>query len=196
MEHLREYQDYVLAYRLRALVGGKSKPLTGYLSLAEYANKRMQRQRLAEMLLKKANYHADMRQVDKLTEEMNFGFWHNPGESVTFLRHVIEQGGCAALESESNFITYLLTPLERSKLRFNEEGIVARYYLGLACGRLRRTWTRKCSPACVVKLNPCANRCRCLSFTATKTSCARPDLSQGLATNIEPRCGSVAKFLR
>jgi hypothetical protein len=47
------------------------------------------------------------------------------------LRHVIEQGGCAALESESNFITYLLTPLERSKLRFNEEGIIARYYLGL-----------------------------------------------------------------
>jgi hypothetical protein len=131
VEHLREYQDYVLAYRLRALVGGKSKPLTGYLSLAEYANKRLQRQRLAEMLLKKANYHEDMRRVDTLTEEMNFGFWHNPGESVTFLRHVIEQGGCAALESESDFITYLLTPLERSKLRFNEEGIIARYYLGL-----------------------------------------------------------------
>jgi hypothetical protein len=131
VEHLREYQDYVLAYRLRALVGGSSKPASGYLSLAEYANKRLQRQGLAEMLLKKSNYHADMRRVDKLTEEMNFGFWHNPGESVDFLRKMTQQGGCKALESEDNFVTYLLTPLERSKLSFNEERTIARYYLGL-----------------------------------------------------------------
>lgn len=131
MEHLREYQDYVLAYRLRALVGGKSRPLTSHLSLGEYANKRLQRQQIAQALIKQSDYHQELRRVDKLTEELNFGFWHNPGETIEFLKRMIHQGGCSALESNENFVQELLTPLERSKLREDELQCIARYYMGL-----------------------------------------------------------------
>ena len=131
MEHLLEYQDYVLAYRLRALVGGKSRPLKGYLSLNEYAKKRLERQALAKSILGSHDYRDSLRKVEALTEETNFGFWHNPGESVDFLKKMIEQGGCRALESDEQFVEELLTPRERGELSLAQRRLVATYYLGL-----------------------------------------------------------------
>ena len=131
VEHLLEYQDYLLAYRLRALVGGGLRPQHRLFSLAEYANKRLERQRLAKELLGTNDYRTRMRRVDELTDELNFGFWHNPNETVKVLRHVIEQGGCAALESPGNFSQELLTRLERETLSDSEQALVSRYYLGL-----------------------------------------------------------------
>ena len=131
VEHLLEYQDYLLAYRLRALVGGPLRPQRMQLSLAEYAAKRLERQRLAKELLGTGEYQTRMRQVDAFTDELNFGFWHNPNETVKVLKHVIEQGGCKALESEADFISELLTRLEREKLSDDEQTLVACYYLGL-----------------------------------------------------------------
>lgn len=131
MEHLLEYQDYVLAYRLRALVGGRTRPTTAYLSLPEYARKRLERQVLAKGVLGLPDYRDGLRRVEALTEALNFGFWHNPGESLEFLRRAIEQGGCAALESPEQFTELLLTRRERSELSDAQGRLVATYYLGL-----------------------------------------------------------------
>ncbi|MGL4610571.1 MAG: hypothetical protein ACRCYY_12975 [Trueperaceae bacterium] len=130
MEHLREYQDYLLAYRLRALVGGSLRPTNKLLSLPQYAQRRLERQTLAKNLLAKANYHADMQKVERITDELNFGFWHNPSETIRIFKRIIEMGGCKALESPEAFIRELLTRREREVLG-KQEDLVARYYLGL-----------------------------------------------------------------
>lgn len=127
-EHLLEYQDYVLAYRLRALLGGAPH---GSLSLRDYAGKRLERQALARGVLKSPDYRGQLRQVEALTDALNFGFWHNPGETVEFLRRVIERGGCRALESTEAFAGELLTRRERAQLSEAETELIARYYLGL-----------------------------------------------------------------
>lgn len=137
VEHLLEYQDYILAYRLRALVdsqqvGGKQLGATarpGYLSLAEYAGKRLERQALAKSILKSDDYRGALREVEALTDALNFGFWHNPAETTEFLKWVIERGGCAALESPEAFVENLLTRRERAQLA--DARLVAVYYLGL-----------------------------------------------------------------
>lgn len=131
VEHLLEYQDYLLAYRLRALIGGPLRPHSKPLLLSEYAEHRLERQRLARELLGTKDYHNRMRRVDALTDKLNFGFWHNPNETVKVLRHVIEQGGCKALESSKDFTAELLTRLERASLKPNEETLIASYYMGL-----------------------------------------------------------------
>lgn len=131
VEHLLEYQDYLLAYRLRSLVGGKLRPLAQPLSLGEYAQKRLERQALARELLGTGDYHARMRRVDELTIELSFGLWHNPNETVLIFRQVVERGGCRALESETAFVEELLTRLERERLSADQQALVARYYLGL-----------------------------------------------------------------
>ncbi len=130
-EHLREYQDYLLAYRLRALVGGAARPKIGYLSLSEYAQKRIEREASARQVLQQANYHKMMQRVDALTDELNFGFWHNPSETVDFLKITINQGGCSALESPENFVSELFTSKERESLEPKEQQQIAEYYLGL-----------------------------------------------------------------
>jgi hypothetical protein len=131
MEHLREYQDYLLAYRLRALVGGRLRPQTKLFTLAEYAQKRTERQALAKIILGKANYHQDMRQLEHLTDELNFGFWHNPSETIKVFKQIIEMGGCRALESPLAFTDELLTRREKAMLDIKQKELVARYYLGL-----------------------------------------------------------------
>lgn len=144
MEHLLEYQDYVLAYRLRALVNGEqvsSEQVGGtrvgdtarpaYLSLAEYAGKRLERQTLAKSILKSRDYREALRLVEALTDALNFGFWHNPAETIDFLKRVIEGGGCAALESPEAFVENLLTHRERAQLGDTHAQLVAVYYLGL-----------------------------------------------------------------
>lgn len=130
MEHLREYQDYVLAYRLRALVGGRLRPKGRELRLAEYAARRLKRQALARQLLSQRDYHAQLKAVEALTDELNFGFWHNPAETVQVIKAIIAQGGCRALESEAAFIEALLTPRERARAS-ERAPLIARYYLGL-----------------------------------------------------------------
>jgi hypothetical protein len=131
VEHLREYQDYLLAYRLRALVGGSLRPQKKELTLPEYARLRTERQTLARNLLGKANYHQDMQKVEKLTDELNFGFWHNPSETVRVFKRVIEMGGCKALESSQVFNDELLTRREKEVLDLKQQELVAKYYLGL-----------------------------------------------------------------
>ncbi|MDR9392264.1 MAG: hypothetical protein RI554_09580 [Trueperaceae bacterium] len=131
MEHVLEYQDYLLAYRLRALVGGALRPARRELGLAEYAAKRLERQRLARDLLGRDDYRDDMRRVDALTDELNFGMWHNPGETVALLRKVAAAGGSAALESETGFVEALLTRRERARLGEAGAHRLARYYLAL-----------------------------------------------------------------
>jgi hypothetical protein len=131
VEHLREYQDYLLAYRLRALVGGSLRPQAKELTLPEYARLRTERQTLAKGMLGKANYHQDMQQVEKLTDKLNFGFWHNPSETVRVFKRVIEMGGCKALESTQAFIDELLTRREKETLEPKQKELIAKYYLGL-----------------------------------------------------------------
>ena len=131
MEHLLEYQDYLLAYRLRARVGGALRPAARELGLTEYAAKRLERQRLARELIKERDYRDGMRRVDALTDELNFGFWHNPSETVAVLRKVARAGGCRALESEEAFVDELLTRAERARLGPDDARRVAAYYLGL-----------------------------------------------------------------
>jgi hypothetical protein len=131
MEHLREYQDYVLAYRLRMQVGGALAPRAPQLSLAAYAGKRLERQELARALLGSGAYQTKMRRVDELTDETNFGFWQNPNETVAVLKKIIDAGGCPAVENEDGFVQALLTPQERASLGDEGGRQVARYYLGL-----------------------------------------------------------------
>ncbi len=131
MEELREYQDYLLAYRLRALLGGRVAPRERQLGLAAYARLRLERQELAGSIVGQGEYRDRMRRVDALTDRLNFGFWTNPNETIRVMRAVADAGGCRALESEADFIDGLLTPREREVLRDDEAAGVARYYLGL-----------------------------------------------------------------
>jgi hypothetical protein len=131
VEHLREYQDYLLAYRLRAVIGGKLRPVGKFLTLPQYAQKRLERQTLAKNLLGKPNYHQDMQRVEQMTDELNFGFWHNPSETVRIFKRIIEMGGCKALESPRAFINELLTRREKEVLEISQKDLVAKYYLGL-----------------------------------------------------------------
>ncbi len=126
-----EYQDYLLAYRLRAHVGGRLRPPRRELTLPEYAAKRMKRQQLAGSMLRSHDYRNEMRQVDALTDELNFGFWHNPGETIVVLRRVVEAGGTPALESEAGFVDALLTRAELARIGPERATALARYYLGL-----------------------------------------------------------------
>ena len=131
MEHLLEYQDYLLAYRLRAIVGGPLRPAAKELPMPEYARLRIERQRLAKALLASDDYRDGLRRVEALTDQLNFGFWHNPGETVTVLKKVVQAGGCPALESEEGFVDALLTRSERRRVGEDGASTLARYYLGL-----------------------------------------------------------------
>ena len=131
MEHLREYQDYLLAYRLRALIGGRLRPAAAPLSVAGYASRRLQRQALARAVASSGDYRSALRQVERLTDELSFGIWHSPNETTALLRHVVAAGGCAALESEAAFASELLTPGERRRAGPEATALLASYYLGL-----------------------------------------------------------------
>lgn len=129
-EHLLEYQDHVLAYRLRALVGGRLRPRGPLLTLPEYAALRLRRQRLARDVVARRDYHAGLREIEDLTERLCFGFWHDPSETVAMLRGVAEVGGCGALDGTDGFLAALLTARERA--RAGADGArLAGYYLGL-----------------------------------------------------------------
>ena len=112
---LEEYQDYVMAFRLRGAIGGKVTPQHPFVSLGEYARLRLERQDLARKLVRKEIPLAGLRQIDVLTEKTQFGFWHNSSEVADFLRAAIRQGGHPTLNSSSAFNT-LLSAFEVERL--------------------------------------------------------------------------------
>ncbi|MEW6422809.1 MAG: hypothetical protein AB1511_13975 [Deinococcota bacterium] len=114
-EMLLEYQGYVLAYRLRAAVGGRLRPPGERLGLAEYAARRLERQALARRLVREGLDAAQMGQLEALSGELMFGFWLNPAEVAAFLRAALRQGGHPALGDPDAFAA-LLTPSEQRRL--------------------------------------------------------------------------------
>ena len=114
-EMLREFQGYVLAYRLRAAVGGRVTPPGDLLSLSEYAGRRLQRQGLARDLVKKGIRPEEMRLLDRLSDELMFGFWLNPAEVSAFLSAALRCGAHPAIGDADAFAA-LLTPSERERL--------------------------------------------------------------------------------
>nr|WP_019585276.1 hypothetical protein [Deinococcus apachensis] len=114
-EMLLEFQGYVLAYRLRAAVGGRVTPRGELLSLSGYAALRLERQALARGLVREGLDHARMGRLDQLSDELMFGFWLNPAEVAAFLRAAIRQGGHPALGDPGAFAA-LLTPTEHERL--------------------------------------------------------------------------------
>lgn len=114
-EMLREFQGYVLAYRLRAAVGGRVRPPGERLSLAEYAARRLERQDLARRLVREGLDPRLFQRLEVLSDELMFGFWLNPAEVAAFLRAALRQGGHAALGDPAAFAA-LLTPSEQARL--------------------------------------------------------------------------------
>lgn len=114
-EMLLEFQGYVLAYRLRAAVGGRVAPPGEQLSLAGYAARRLERQNLARRLVREGLDPQWMRRLEALSDELMFGFWLNPAEVAAFLRAAIRQGSHPALGDPAAFAA-LLTPAERGRL--------------------------------------------------------------------------------
>jgi hypothetical protein len=124
---LLEYQHYLMAHRLRTLLGGRLTPAS-LLTLPEYAGKRIQRQDLARQMITRASPPEAMKSMDRLTDELMFGFWLNPAEVTAFLRAAIRQGSHPAL-GEPEAFRQLLRPSELARLGPQGAERVCRYYL-------------------------------------------------------------------
>lgn len=125
---LLEYQHYVVAHRLRSALGGRVAPRAGLLTLADYAERRTERQQLARRMITEASPPESMGQMDRLTDELMFGFWHNPLEVTAFLRAALRQGGHPVFTSPEQFAG-LLSDAERRRLGPSGTVQVGRYYL-------------------------------------------------------------------
>ncbi|PZA08576.1 MULTISPECIES: hypothetical protein [unclassified Meiothermus] len=123
MDPYREYQDYVVAHRLRAALG---QPTGRPLPLSEYARLRLRRSELVRRLVARQGDPYLLAQIEQLTEELNYGFWSNPTTMKAFLRRFAPLR-IPALSSPQDF-EGLLTQEERSRLP--EPGLAGRYYLG------------------------------------------------------------------
>ena len=124
MDPYREYQDYVVAYRLREALGyppGRCYPLN------EYATLRLRRSGLVRKLVAQQGDPALLSRIEQITEDLNYGFWSNPGVLRGFLRRLAPIQ-YPVLEDAHNFESQLLTFSERSRLL--ETGLAGRYYLG------------------------------------------------------------------
>ena len=123
----REYQEYVIAHRVRRLLGKRLEP-RALLTLTQYALKRLERQRLARELITVKPLTAErMRRLDAFTDELCFGMWRNPREINDFLSAVWRIGGHVIFESEPEFASQVLTQTERERLA--EHGLeIARFY--------------------------------------------------------------------
>ena len=122
-----EYQDYVIGYRVRTQLGGRLTP-QAFLSLREYAGRRIERQILARELITIKPLTAErLSRLDDYTDLLCFGLWRNPREINDFLSAVWRIGGHVILESESEFAAQVLSPTERERLP--ERGLeIARFY--------------------------------------------------------------------
>jgi hypothetical protein len=127
LEHQKEYQDYVIAFRVRHLLGGRLAPKQ-FLTLSAYARQRLARQKLArELITVKPLTAQRLSNVDALTNELCFGMWRNPREINDFLSAVWRLGGHPIFEFEGEFVAQILTPSERQRLP--QQGLeVARFY--------------------------------------------------------------------
>ncbi len=123
----KEYQDYVIAHRVRALLGERLTP-QGFLSLPQYAARRLERQALARELITVKPLTAErLSKLDRITDELCFGMWRNPREINDFLLSVWRVGGHVIFENETEFAAQILSPTERARL--SERGLeVARFY--------------------------------------------------------------------
>nr|WP_183983996.1 hypothetical protein [Deinobacterium chartae] len=130
---LREYQDYVLAYRLRHALGGRVAPPGLQLDLQQYAARRVRRQLLAHALVRKEIPLAGLDELDRLTLETAYGFWHNPVEVTGFLRAALRQGGHPALSRPEAFLE-LLSAAERERLGEARSRVSAYYQACLWLG--------------------------------------------------------------
>ncbi len=104
-----------MADRLRRELGGALRPDGPTLSVPQYAARRLRRQELARALVRKEVPLAALAEIERLTDEMSFGFWHNPQEVAAFLRRAIAQGGHPLLGSPEA-LSGLLTDDERRRL--------------------------------------------------------------------------------
>lgn len=127
-ELLREYQEYVLAYRLRRAVGGRVTPPGEQLRLSEYAALRLERQDLARSLVRRGLDGARMRRLDTLSDQLMFGFWLNPSEVAAFLRAAIREGSHPALGDPAAFAR-LLTPAEQARLGAGGVALVCAHHI-------------------------------------------------------------------
>lgn len=123
----REYQEYVVAHRVRRLLGKRLEP-RALLNLTQYASRRLERQRLArELIMIKPLTAERMMRLDAFTDELCFGMWRNPREINGFLSAVWRIGGHVIFESEPEFASLVLTQTERERLP--ERGLeIARFY--------------------------------------------------------------------
>ena len=112
----REYQEYIIAHRVRKLLGQRLEP-DPLLNLPEYATRRLERQRLARELITVKPLTTDrLRRLDAYTSELCFGMWRNPREINDFLSAVWRIGGHVIFESEAAFAEQVLTATERERL--------------------------------------------------------------------------------
>jgi hypothetical protein len=112
----KEYQDYIIARRVRALFGGRLEPKPK-LSLAQYAQTRLERQKLArELITVKPMTPERLSKVDDLTDQLCFGMWRNPREINDFLKAAWRAGGHTILEHAHEFAAQVLSPTERERL--------------------------------------------------------------------------------
>jgi hypothetical protein len=123
----REYQEYVIAHRVRRLLGKRLEPRP-LLTLTQYAARRLERQRLArELITVKPLTSERLMRLDAFTDELCFGMWRNPREINDFLSNVWRIGGHVIFESEPKFAQQVLTQTERERL--TEYGLeIARFY--------------------------------------------------------------------
>lgn len=123
MDPFREYQDYVIAHRLREALDFFPGRL---YSLSEYATLRLRRSELVRRLVGRQGDPALLSRIEQITDDLNYGFWSNPGLLKAFLKRLSPQQ-CPVLGSPEAFET-LLSHTER--LRLKEPGLAGRYYLG------------------------------------------------------------------
>ncbi|WP_225430115.1 hypothetical protein [Deinococcus detaillensis] len=135
-ELLLEYQHYLMAYRLRQLLGEALRPATLQLTLGQYGLARNERQSLARQMISRSCPPGTLTRLDTLTDTLMFGFWHNPAQVADFIRAAIRQGGHPALEQPDIFIT-LLSSAERGRLGpVGVQRVVRHYYACLALAAL------------------------------------------------------------
>lgn len=123
MDPYREYQDYVMAHRLREALGYSSGRL---YPLNEYAILRLRRSELVRKLVARQGDPALLSRIEQITEDLNYGFWSNPGVLKGFMSRLV--GGSNGLLEHPDGFEDLLTYTER--LRLSESQLAGRYYLG------------------------------------------------------------------
>ncbi len=96
------------------------------LGLSEYARLRLRRSELVRKLVSRQGDPHLLTQIEGLTEELNYGFWSNPGTMKAFLHRCASL--CIPALSSPQAFEDLLTLEERSRLA--EPGLAGRYYLG------------------------------------------------------------------